>query len=154
MSRIVDLETIQIRPMTSQDLPTVCAIESRVYADPWSPELIKESLTAPMTHCLSAIYQSELAAYSIFQVIFTEAHLLNIAVHPDFQNLGLGRKLLKTTMERSRELGGLSFFLEVRPSNDIALKLYQKEGFRNLMVREKYYSNGEDAVVMMADLVE
>jgi ribosomal-protein-alanine N-acetyltransferase len=106
-----------------------------------------------MTHCYAVTKLGEIVAYAVFQVIFTEAHLLNIAVQPEFQNHGTGHFLLKDIMRRSQELGAMGFYLEVRPSNEAALHVYEKEGFRKLMVREKYYSNGEDAIVMMVDLI-
>ena len=107
-----------------------------------------------MTHTLG--YADEktdaLRAYAIYQVIFNESHLLNLAVHPQFQGKGVGRDLLRALMADSFKKGALSIFLEVRPSNEAGRKLYESHGFRCLMVREKYYSNGEAALILSADL--
>lgn len=136
------------------DLDGVFSIESRAYADPWSRDLLEQSLTAPLTHSMAFFEEGVCRAYAIYQVIFTEAHLLNIAVDPSFQAKGLGKKLLEQVMQDSHRRGAESMYLEVRPSNETARKLYEKKAFRLLLVREKYYSNGEAALVMVADLAD
>jgi len=142
------------RPLKGDDLPQVQTIESSVYEEPWSPHLLSQSLTAPMTHTLS-FFEGELCvAYAIYQVIFTEAHLLNIAVRKDSQRHGYGGQLLDLVMLDSYRKGAFSLFLEVRPSNRAAIDLYQGRGFKMLMTRERYYSNGESAFVMVKELSE
>lgn len=130
------------------------AIETKVYEDPWSEQLLRESLTAPLTHTRGIVIDGRCIAYAIYQVIFTEGHLLNIAVDSDVQRQGYGSALLDFAMNDALARGAISFYLEVRPSNESAIRLYTKKGFRNLMVREKYYSNGETALVMICDLGE
>jgi ribosomal-protein-alanine N-acetyltransferase len=141
------------KPFSAIHLPEIHAIEQDVYDDPWSLPLISESLTASMTHCTGIFLKDRCIGYAIYQVIFTEGHLLNIAIHRDFQTQGLGGKLLEKVMKDSHELGALYFFLEVRPTNERARKIYEKRGFRTLMTRENYYANGEDAILMVKDLL-
>lgn len=140
------------RPLDIQDLEQVVGIESEAYDDPWSRELLSQSLGAPMTYTLARFEGSICQAYAIYQVVFSDAHLLNLAVAPKHQRQGLGNDLLSRIAQDCFRRGAHSFFLEVRPSNLAAIKLYQKNGFRKLMVREKYYPNGEAAFVMIADL--
>ncbi len=141
-----------VRPFTREDLPQVVAVEKAVYSDPWTEQLLSQSLDAPMTHTLGVFDMSGVIAYAIYQVIFTEGHLLNIAVSLPFQRQGLGRWLIHKMLSDAHQKGAESCFLEVRPSNTSAIALYEKMGFRPLMVREKYYSNGESAIVMVLDL--
>ena len=84
-----------------------------------------------------------------------EAHLLNLCVHPSAHRLGYGRRLLSALMLRAVDAGADKIFLEVRPSNQIALRLYASVGFAQVGIRPAYYQadNGrEDAVILAATL--
>lgn len=142
----------QIRVLSLLDLPEIFDIERRVYEDPWSEALLKESLSASMTYSLGVFKDGLCRAYCIYQVITSEAHLLNIAVHQDFQEKGLGGALLDAVIEDVKQRGGQRFFLEVRPSNLRARKLYEARAFQVIMTREAYYPDGESALVMLVDL--
>ena len=146
-------ETIA-RSLGAKDLPQIQMIESSVYEDPWSAHLLSQSLTAPLTHTLAYFEGDLCVAYAIYQVIFTEAHLLNIAVRREAQRRGFGGALLDLVMQDACRKGAVSMFLEVRPSNKSAISLYQQRGFKSLMTRERYYSNGESAFVMVKELSE
>ncbi len=143
---------LSLRPLKAEDIVAVALIEKQVYSDPWTLELLSESLKAPMTYTLGIFKDDQVLAYSIYQLIFSEGHLLNIAVHPELQGQKLGAFLLDEILSRAIKQGATTFFLEVRPSNEVARKLYEKRGFRELMVRERYYGNGESAIVMIKDL--
>ncbi len=152
ISRAISEQLFEKR-IDSRYLDEMYAIELAVYTDPWSRKLLEESLQAPMTHSLG-LFSSEdkVMAYAIFQVVLDEAHLLNLAVHPEFQGRAYGSRLLDQVILEAKKRGSKSFYLEVRPSNDRARKLYENKGFRMLAVREGYYSNGEAALVMFLDL--
>lgn len=139
-------------PLQESHLDQVYHIEKSVYEDPWTLDLINQSLYAPMTYCRGLFRNNRCIAYAIYQVIFTEGHILNLAVHPDFQRRGIGKKILKLVLDDGRYQGAQSFFLEVRPSNDSAKKMYESFGFKTLFRRPHYYSNGEDAFVMTLHL--
>lgn len=171
MPQFEEPASLQFRPMVHADLARVYAIECMAYQDPWSLKLLEESLQAAMTYSLVAERAIDpvrrgpsspsrdismgdgVVGYSIFQVIFTEGHLLNLAVDRSFHRVGVGRRLLNETLRISSHYGALRFFLEVRPSNEAAIHLYKGEGFEQITLREKYYSNGEDAIVMVKDLL-
>ncbi len=79
-------------------------------------------------------------------------HILNIAVDPAFRGRGLGKRLLEYALEYCRRLGAKQIELEVRTGNDAAIALYQKYGFEIRELRPCYYSDGEDAFVMVKAL--
>lgn len=145
----IELKDLEIRSLGPKDLDRVYAIESLVYDEPWSKKLLGDSLVAPMTHSLGLFKAGDCLAYGIYQVVFSEGHLLNIAVNPSYQRQGLGSLLLDRCLEDSDRRGAISFFLEVRPSNTKAKELYEKKGFRALMLRDNYYANGEAALIMI-----
>jgi ribosomal-protein-alanine N-acetyltransferase len=82
----------------------------------------------------------------------TDAHIITIAIHPEWRNRGLGELLLLTALEKAVELGAAAVSLEVRPSNQVAQHLYRKYGFRFTGVRRGYYQDGEDAWLMRVRL--
>lgn len=79
-------------------------------------------------------------------------HILNIAVDPAFRGRGLGKRLLEYALEYCRGLGAERVELEVRTGNDAAIALYRKYGFEIRELVPCYYSNGEDAFVMVKRL--
>ena len=151
MSAAVQPRT-QIRSMSPVDLKAVAAVERASYEFPWSQGIFRD--------CLLAGYQSlvleiggAINGYAIMSVAAGEAHILNLCVHPECQQMGYGRRLLNALLVRAEEVGVERVFLEVRPSNDIAIRLYRSAGFEQIGVRPSYYqANGgrEDAVIFAA----
>lgn len=142
----------EFRSIREADLDQIHEIEKSAYQQPWERRLIEDSLQAPMTYSKALFTPQGAVAYAIYQVVFSEGHLLNLAVAPGSQKRGLGEKLLDMILDDSRDRGAISFFLEVRPSNEAAIHLYQKKSFKPLMTRERYYSDGEAALIMVVDL--
>jgi hypothetical protein len=86
-------------------------------------------------------------------VLLDEAHVTNIAVREAFRGRGLGERLFREMMAVARMQGAKRMTLEVRVSNERAQRLYRKLGFEPSGVRPGYYTdNGEDALIMWADL--
>ncbi len=84
-----------------------------------------------------------------------ESHITTLAVDPDWRGCRLGELLLLALIERSIELGANLMTLEVRVSNGIAQRLYEKYDFYSNGIRSRYYSdNGEDALVMWSEELE
>jgi ribosomal-protein-alanine N-acetyltransferase len=84
-----------------------------------------------------------------------EAHLLNLCVHPNAQHMGYGRRLLNALLARAADAHVDKVFLEVRPSNHVALRLYDSAGFEQIGIRPAYYQSErgrEDAVILAASL--
>ena len=153
MSAAVEPRT-EIRLMQPSDLKPVSAVERAANAFPWSLGIFRDCLLAGY-YCLVLDVGGSLTAYGIMSVAAGEAHLLNLCVHPNAQRLGYGRRLLNALMLRASDAGADKIFLEVRPSNQIALLLYASVGFEQIGVRPAYYQaeNGrEDAVILSAAL--
>lgn len=131
------------------DLPAVTALESAAQAFPWQIRHFSDSLAAGDSAWVLR-RGSELLGFCIIMVGVDEAHLLNIAVHPDVQGQGLGARLLRHGMVWAAERGLQSMFLEVRPSNERAEALYRHLGFIQVGRRKNYYPaylGREDALV-------
>lgn len=86
-------------------------------------------------------------------LIAGEGHVTNVAVHPDYRGLGLGRRLMEAMVELCRQHKARRMTLEVRRSNFVAQNLYKSLGFVFCGTRRGYYrDNGEDALIMWLEL--
>lgn len=137
---------LKLRPATEADIPAIHALETRVFPDPWPLEAFG-NLPGEYTWVLEA--DGAIYAYIIYLVVLDEAMIINFGVDPRHQRQGLGRRLLKETMNILIERGYLYFYLDVRESNLPAIHLYRSMGFCSLGSRKQYYQNPpEDSVVM------
>ena len=155
MSAALELRT-EIRGMTNRDLRGVAAVEQASYEFPWSPGIFRDCLLAGY-QCLVLIIDGDVNGYAIMSVAASEAHILNLCVHPELQRQGYGRQLLHALCARARAMGVERAFLEVRPSNDAAMGLYRSVGFERIGVRPSYYKargGREDAVIFAAGIDE
>ena len=140
----------EIRSMCPSDLTVVTEIESDSYNFPWSYGIFHDCLLAGY-QSLVLVISGTVTGYGIMSVAASEAHLLNLCVHPDAQRLGYGRRLLNALLVRAEESKVRQVFLEVRPSNQIALNLYHSAGFEQIGIRPSYYrakEGREDAVIL------
>jgi len=147
------MEGITIRPMTEADLDQVMAVETASYPAPWSRDHFRSELSSPHAFPLVAeLEDGTTAGYICPTLVFDEGEILNVTVRSDLRGRGIGRLLLETAVNRFRIRGAAWLYLEVRPSNRVAVALYQNCGFVTKGRRKAYYENGEDAVLMEYDL--
>ena len=138
------------RKMGVGDLDVVASIEQAVHANPWTRGNFADSLGAGY-HCWVAEREGQLVGYGIVTVGAGEAHLLNLSVAPEWQRRGVGAELTAFLSRIARDYGAEKIFLEVRPSNFTARRLYVRAGFAEIGLRQGYYpaaGGREDALVM------
>lgn len=141
---------IVVDTMTTADLAQVVEIERRSFPTPWSRYAFLSELTQNVyAHYVVARRGGRVLGYAGMWCILDEAHVTNIAVHPDHRGQGLGDRLLTALEERARARGVRRMTLEVRPSNTVAQALYRRHGFVARGRRRGYYSDThEDALIM------
>jgi [ribosomal protein S18]-alanine N-acetyltransferase len=142
------------RPMRGEDLESVLEVERLAYDYPWTPGNFRDCLTAGYC-CWLSPQGGEVAGYGVMSVAVQEAHILNLCVHPRRQGGGLGRWMLGRLLELAREHHAETAFLEVRVSNQAALRLYRALGFNEIGLRKNYYPAGagrEDALMLALEL--
>ena len=140
----------EIRPMNELDVPVVGAIERAGYQFPWSDGIFRDCLRVGYV-CRVVEVNGEMAGYGIMSVGAGEAHVLNVCVRDEYRCRGLARKMLLYLLERARIAGMYEAFLEVRPSNIAAARLYHSLGFEQVGIRRGYYQatvGREDAQVL------
>lgn len=142
--------------MTDADLDEVLQVEFLSYVFPWSRGIFQDCLKSGYD-CRVLCLNRDIVGHSIMSAAAGEAHLLNVCVRRDLQGRGLGRLAVRQVLKRADLLGASHLFLEVRPSNKIAFKLYESLGFIEVGVRKDYYPSElgrEDALVLALALAE
>lgn len=137
-----------LRRATLQDIEKVVEIEKTSYTFPWTQPLFLRELDNPVSRFFVWDEEGTVVGYICYWVVEDEAYLANIALDPSWRGLGLGRMLLKGSMERLKREGVQEVVLEVRQGNKTALALYRSVGFRVVGKRPRHYEDGEDAWVM------
>ena len=144
-----------LRPMRDDDLVAVHALEVRAYEFPWTMGIFRDCLRADYPAWVLQV-DDRLAGYCLMSVAAGEAHVLNVCVAPELHGRGHGRQMLHALLRIARARRVERAFLEVRPSNTAAIRLYDSEGFNEIGRRPRYYparSGREDALVMALELL-
>jgi ribosomal-protein-alanine N-acetyltransferase len=148
----------KIRRARPEDKDGLHRVERACFALPWSAD----DLARDATENILAIYYVAEAAdaghtptivgYAGAWVVLDEGHITNVAVDPDCRRRGIAVMLLRELLEAAREKGAKRFTLEVKRTNEAAIALYERFGFRGVGCRKGYYKeDGEDAVIMWTD---
>jgi len=154
MSAVLDQGMLVFRPMVEEDLPGIMRVENAAYRFPWSEVVFRDCLRVGYC-CWVMENDVEIVAHGVMSVAARESHILNLCVHPQSQNCGIGRDMLNHLMEVARHHRADVVFLEVRPSNAVAIKLYNNAGFDEVGIRSGYYPaerGREDALIMARNL--
>lgn len=153
---LVDQADLILRPMQRSDIKLLAEIESAAYEFPWELETFRSCFKIGY-HCWVGERAREVVGYGISTIGAGESHVLNLCVAPNWQGRGYGRVILQKLIDEATRFKADSLFLEVRPSNPNAIKLYRSVGFNEIGMRKDYYparNNGrEDALVMARVLI-
>ena len=141
---------VTIRPMRVTDVAEVVAIERSSYQFPWSEGIFRDCLRVGYV-CRVVTLSRQVVAYGVMSFGAGEAHILNLCVEQAHRCRGVGRQLLGSLIERASAARMSEAFLEVRPSNTAAIRLYLALGFEQVGMRRGYYQAAggrEDAAVL------
>lgn len=142
--------------MSIEDLDEVVEIENRVYSHPWTQGNFVDSIEHGYQCWTLRDANQVLLGYFFMMAVIDEAHLLNISVHASYHGRGIGKQLLDKVALLAKEHAMTTVLLEVRPSNQRAIVIYQRFGFVEIGRRPSYYpadgNKREDAIVMRLSL--
>lgn len=156
-------QCLELKPLTEDLLPAVVALDQTCFGGLWTFEGYQRELESPNSEILvvpDPLFIDEdggmrdsmatrLVGLGCFWAILEEAHITILAVHPNFQRRGVGQWILWALLQKACDRGLERATLEVRVSNQVALTLYQKFGFREAGRRRRYYQDtGEDALIL------
>ena len=147
---------LELRKLELRDLNAIEEIERVSYPTPWSRSMFAGELAKPSSLSLGAFdtESGELVGYLVISRYVDAWHVMNVAVTPEHRRQGVARALLDRLFEVTASDERRGYTLEVRVSNEGAIKLYEAMGFVARGVRRGYYTdNREDAVIMWRDPV-
>lgn len=150
MSAILKNPEPELRPMREHDLLGIVDVETRAYEFPWTPGIFGDCLRSGYC-CWTLVIAERVVGYGIMAVALDEAHILNLCVDPHYHGRGLAQKILDHLLDLAVAHRASMVFLEVRPSNVRARRLYARNGFERLVIRRGYYpahAGREDAWVL------
>jgi [ribosomal protein S18]-alanine N-acetyltransferase len=145
---------VEIRKLELRDLNAIERIERESYRTPWSRSMFAGELAKPSSVSLGGFdpETGDLLGYLIISRYVDAWHVMNLAVAPAFRRRRIAASLLERLFELTAGEDRRGYTLEVRVSNDIAIRLYEQAGFRGRGVRRGYYTdNREDALIMWRD---
>lgn len=140
---------MRIVQMNRGHVAQVAELEKLCFSDPWSERSVASELDNKLSLWLVAEDGERVAGYVGSQTVLDETDMMNIAVHPDCRRQGVAEALAEALALELKAMGSRCLTLEVRASNEPALKLYQKLGFAQIGKRPRYYRNPrEDALIL------
>ncbi|WP_196593764.1 ribosomal protein S18-alanine N-acetyltransferase [Pectinatus sottacetonis] len=141
------------RQMQPSDAGAVELVEKACFAMPWSRKAFWEEAAKKDAYYLLAVDKSmdreKVVGYVGVWLIFNEGHITNVALIPEYRGKGIASLMIKNIISVVKKRAIDSMTLEVRPSNEKAISLYKKFGFKSVGRRPHYYlNNNEDAEIM------
>ncbi len=146
---------VHIRPLRLDDLDAIERIEQRAYPTPWSRSMFAPELAKPTSISLGAFDGDHLVGYMINARYVDAWHVMNVAIDPNHRRRGIATALIERLFELTRDDERRGYTLEVRVSNEGAIRLYARLGFEARGVRRGYYTDiREDALIMWREAEE
>ena len=145
---------LEFRRLELRDLNEIELIERSSYATPWSRSMFAGELAKPSSLSLGAFdtESGELLGYLIISRYVDAWHVMNVAVAPEQRRRKIATMLLERLFDLTADEDRRGYTLEVRVSNDVAIRLYERVGFKPHGIRRGYYTdNREDALIMWRD---
>ncbi|MFQ3587129.1 MAG: ribosomal protein S18-alanine N-acetyltransferase [Fimbriimonadaceae bacterium] len=143
------MASIRLEPLAEAHLPDVLRIERACQTAPWSEASFRNEIGHPHGVFLVALAGREVVGFGGCWILVDEAHITTLAVDPLHRRQGVGRFLMDALLRRAATAGAICSTLEVRSSNEAAIKLYEEMGYVATTRRKGYYpDNREDALVM------
>lgn len=139
-----------IRKCRYEDILRVAELEKDCFAgESWSYGTIATSFDNPAYAMVVAEEGGEVIGYGCISTVCESCDLENVLVAEEYRNSGVGKAIVAALVEEAEARGAEKIFLEVRVSNAAAMRLYLTCGFVGVHARTRYYSDGEDCLVMV-----
>jgi ribosomal-protein-alanine N-acetyltransferase len=138
--------------LSAEHIPAVAEMEKLCFSEPWSEKSLG-ILTGDGAVGFVALEDGQVTAYVGMMLVLDEGQITNVATHPDYRRKGYAEAVLDRLIAYSQAAGVSEIFLEVRRSNNAAIKLYEKMGFETVGMRKGFYrAPTEDAILMKKTL--
>ena len=145
---------MRFESLKAEHLPLMAEIEAEAFDEPWTVGMFEPELEDENAYYLVGVSDSEVICYGGFHKVLDEGQIANIAVRADMRGRGYGKTLMLKLLELARREGIKRITLEVKDTNERAVKLYKSLGFTVEGIRKRYYANRSDALVMWLTIGE
>lgn len=139
---------LSCQPLDNDLLPAVLSLDKICLGGLWTEAGYRREIDSPNSDLLVLLANQQVIGLGCLWAILEEAHITTLAIHPDHHRRRLGQLMLIQLIQSARYRSLTHATLEVRTTNHRALALYQKFGFRTAGRRKRYYSDGEDALIL------
>ena len=148
------MELFTIRPMEESDLEVVMYLENTCFIAPWG---LKELTYEINDNPVSNLWVIESSMYGVagfvdYWITFDSATICQICVNPVFRKRGLGAQMMEEVIKDCKANKVRNITLEVREHNESAIRLYEKFNFKKILIKENYYTNGDNAIYMIREM--
>ncbi len=144
---------LKITSMTEKHIPALAELERLCFSTPWTEQGLREELDNRTAHFIVAETGDQVAGYMGVFVVCESCYVSDIAVYPQFRRQGVASALIKKASADAAVLGAQSISLEVRPSNEAAVKLYRSLGFEDIGLRKRFYRDPEEDALIMTKVL-
>lgn len=144
----------KVLKMEEAHIRGVFEIEKECFSSPWSEDGIRSELENSNARFFVAEYNGDVLGYAGMHTVCGECYIANIAVHGTYRKKGIASTLLEKLEETAKKENGEFITLEVRKSNENAIRLYSRLGYKEVGVRKNYYSKPTEDAVLMTKTIE
>ena len=145
---------MKIVNLTKNDVDSIVQLNLSCFPDGWNQSMLNSAFDDGRFYCIGAFDDDKLIGALSYSVSVDDADIESVVVIPEYRKSGVAKALVSLAIVKLELLGKQKVFLEVRKSNIPAISLYEKFEFNKISVRKRYYSDGEDAIIMVKDLIE
>jgi len=142
-----------IRKLEEKDVKKVVELEEKIFGETLGENMLINEINNPLVWFYVILKDNDVIGYIGGYFFQDDGEILNFLIDEAYQHQGYGTKLFNFILEKARNESIKKVTLEVRKSNIIAQKFYTKNKFKEISIRKNYYKNGEDAIVMLKELV-
>jgi ribosomal-protein-alanine N-acetyltransferase len=141
-----------IHRMGESDLDEIAEMDVTSRPTPWSRQSFLQELQNPFSHCFTIKKEIDSHDQNIgflcFRIVGQESEILNLVIHPQYRQMGLGRRMMRFYIDFCSQKEIKAFYLETGASNQAAIRLYLSFSYYPIGIRPKYYHGKEDALLM------
>lgn len=142
------MNNLEVREMTLSDLQEIENTLEAEFDDFWNASILESELKNTLSKYIVAKIETEIVGFAGVIDTVDQFEITNIVVKKKFRNNGIGNALLIELIKLAKTNNKDKIILEVNNTNEPAIKLYEKNGFKNIGIRKKYYNNTDDANIM------
>lgn len=143
---------VKLRDLWISDVEQLVALEQMLLGETLGSEMLSTEACNPYAKFIVATFNNQVIGYIGGWVVAEELEIINFVVDPAYWHQGIGQKLFNALVTYALEKGAKRISLEVKESNGRAINFYTKQGLKNVRIRNNYYRDGQNAIVMMKEI--